>query len=156
MSAQLLAFRKPPPADAQALLDAVVELHALISIDPVMGASPVRAYFVFNPAAKTRITDAIDAADLTREPTAYAVMAYDFAFALHLIEIAGRSVDRERAKAIASASAGLQCATFEAAAEALGVDARPVAAFDAGALKTIFFPSTQETVTRVFRLELRP
>jgi hypothetical protein len=156
MSAQLLAFRKPPPADAQALLDAIVELHALISIDPVMGASPVRAYFVFNPAAKARITDAIYAADLTREPTAFAVMAYDFAFALHLIEIAGRPIDRERAKAIASASAGLQCAAFEAAAEALGVDARAVAAFDAGALKTAFFPSTQETVTHVFRLELRP
>jgi hypothetical protein len=156
MSAQLLAFRKPPPADAQALLDAIVELHALISIDPVMGASPVRAYFVFNPAAKARITDAIYAADLTREPTAFAVMAYDFAFALHLIEIAGRPIDRERAKAIASASAGLQCAAFEAAAEALGVDARPVAAFDVGALKTAFFPSTQETVTHVFRLELRP
>ena len=156
MTAQLLAFRKPPPADAQALLDAVVELHALISIDPVMGASPVRAYFVFNPAAKTRITDAIDAADAAREPTAYAVVAYDFAFALHLIEIAGRPFDRQRAKAIASASAGLQRAAFEAAADALGIEARPVAGFDAGALKAVFFPSTQETVTHVFRLELRP
>src|SRR5580658_2801628 len=127
MTAQLLAFRQPPPADAQALLDAVVELHALISIDPVMGASPVRAYFVFNPAAKGQISTAIDAADATREPTAYAVMAYDFAFALHLIEIAGRPIDRERAKAIASASAGLQCAAFEAAADVLGIEARPVA-----------------------------
>lgn len=155
MSAQLLAFRKPPPADAQALLDAVVELHALISIDPVMGASPVRAYFVFNPAAKAQISAAIDAADAAREPTAYAVMAYDFAFALHLIEIAGRPFRRERAKAIASASAGLQGAAFEAAAEALDIEALPVAAFDAGALKAVFFPSTQETVTHVFRLELR-
>ena len=156
MTAQLLAFRKPPPADAQGLLDAAVELHALISIDPVMGASPVRAYFVFNPAAKARITDAIDAADLAREPTAYAVMAYDFAFALHLIEIAGRPSGRERAKAIASASAGLQGAAFEAAADALGIAARRVAGFDAGALKAAFFPSTEETVTHLFRLEIRP
>ncbi len=155
MTAQLLAFRKPPPADAQALLDAVVELHALISIDPVMGASPGRAYFVFNPAAKARITDAIDASDVQREPTAYAIMAYDFAFALHLIEIAGRPIDRERAKVIASASAGLQRAAFEAAAKALGIEARPVAGFDADALKAVFFPSTQETVIHVFRLELQ-
>jgi hypothetical protein len=138
------------------LLDAVVELHALISIDPVMGASPVRVYFVFNPAAKARISAAIDAADAAPAPTAYAVVAYDFAFALHLIGIAGRPIDRERAKAIASASAGLQRAAFEAAAAALDVEARPVAAFDAGALKAAFFPSTQETVTQLFRLELRP
>jgi hypothetical protein len=153
MTAQLLAFRKPPPAGA--LLDAVVELHALISIDPVMGASPVRAYFVFNSAAKARITAAIDAADVAREPTAYAVVAYDFAFALHLIEIAGRPIDRERAKAVASASAALQGAAFEAAAAALDIEAGPVAAFDAGALKAVFFPSTQETVIHLSRLELQ-
>jgi len=156
MTAQLLAFRKPPPAGARALLEAVVELHALISIDPVMGASPVRAYFVFNPAAKAQIAAAVDAADTTREPTAYAVVAYDFAFALHLIGIAGRPVDRARAEAIASASAELQRAAFEAAAHALGIEAQAVAAFDADALKAVFFPSTQETVTHLFRLELQP
>ena len=68
MTAQLLDFRPsaPPQEAAAALLAAVVELHALIAIDPVMGASPARAYFVFNPAAKARIEAAIDAADAAR------------------------------------------------------------------------------------------
>jgi hypothetical protein len=156
VSAELLAFRRPAPeADAKALLGAVVELHALISIDPVMGASPVRAYFVFNPAAKARILASVASDERARPPTAYAVIAYDFPYALHLIEIAGRPVSSERAKTIATSSAELQRAAFEAAADALGIEADSIAGFDAAALKTDFFPSTQETVTHLFRLELR-
>ena len=153
MTAQLLAFRTPAPPDPSALLDAVVELHALISIDPVMGASPARVYFVLNPAAKDRIAAAIEAAGGRARPAAaYAVMAYDFGFALHLVEIAGRPISRERAKAIATASAELQPAAFLAAAEAVGVEAETVSAFDAEALKAVFFPQTQETVIHVFEL----
>jgi 3-hydroxypropanoate dehydrogenase len=157
MTAQLLAFRKPAPQDAAALLEAVVELHALISIDPVMGASPARVYFVLNPAAKARIAVSIDAADTARAAasSAYAVMAYDFPFALHLIEIAGRAISTERAKAIATASADLQRGAFRAAADAAGIEAQAVAAFDAEALKAAFFPQTQETVIHLFRLELQ-
>ncbi len=157
MSAQLLAFPAPPPQDIDALLAAVVELHALISIDPVMGASPARVYFVFNPAAKARIVASIDAADTARagSSTAYAVMAYDFPFALHLIEIAGRPISSERAKVIATASADLQRGAFWAAADAAGIEAEAVAAFDAEALKATFFPQTQETVIHLFRLELQ-
>jgi hypothetical protein len=155
MTATLLAFPKAPPADdAKPLLEAAVELHALISIDPVMGASPSRVYFVFNPEAKARIAAAIAGGD-ARPPTAYAVTAYDFAFALHLIEIAGRPAGPERARAIATLSAGLQGEALRSAAEALGVEATPVPAFDAGALKSAFFPQTQETVTHLFRLELQ-
>ncbi|HWF75779.1 MAG TPA: hypothetical protein VN694_01260 [Caulobacteraceae bacterium] len=156
MTATLLAFPNPQPADdAKALLEAAVELHALISIDPVMGASPARVYFVFNPEAKRRIAEAVDGGR-GRAPTAYAVVAYDFAFALHLIEIAGRPAAPERAKALASLSAGLQGEALAAAADAVGVEAEPVSALDALALKIAFFPHTQETVTHVFRLELQP
>jgi nitroreductase len=156
MTAELLAFPRPPPAeDANQLLTAVVELHALISIDPVMGASPSRVYFVFNPEAKHRIAAAVGDGG-ARMPTAFAVAAYDFPFALHLIEIAGRPADRDRAKTIATASARLQGEALAAAADALGVDAAPVPAFDAEALKGAFFPHTQETVTHLFRLELQP
>src|SRR5579871_3993192 len=118
MTAQLLAFRPPaPPQETAApLLSAAVGLHALIAIDPVMGASPARTYFVFNPAAKARIVAAIAGADAgrARSASAFAVTAYDFPFALHLIEIASRRLSRERAQAIATASAEMQAATLQA------------------------------------------
>ena len=160
MTAELLAFPKaflkPPPAeDAKPLLAAVVELHALLSIDPIMGASPTRVYFVFNPEAKRRIAASI-VGETPNAPTAYALVAYDFAFALHLIEIAGRTANRERAKTIAELSAGLQAEAVAAAATALGVQASPVGDFDAEALKSTFFPGTQEVVVAVFGLELPP
>ena len=155
MTATLLAFPKSPPADdTRPLLEAAVELHALISIDPVLGASPSRVYFVFNPEAKRRIAAAVEGGE-ARPPTAYAVAAYDFPFALHLIEIAGRPATPERARTIASLSAGLQGGALRAAAAALGVEAQPVPSFDAEALKAAFFAQTQETVTHLFRLELR-
>jgi hypothetical protein len=156
MTAALLAFPKPTPAgDAKALLEAAVELHALISIDPVMGASPARVYFVFNPDAKRRIATSIDG-EGARQPTAYALVTYNYPFALHLIEIAGQPADPERAKAIASLSADLQGYALPPAANAVGIEALPIADFDAEALKAAFFPNTQETVTHLFRLEPQP
>src|SRR5580658_1291525 len=159
MSAQVLAFRSEPPPitnDPQALLTAVVELHTLITADPLVGASPVRVYFVFNPAGKAAIGDAIDAGDPTRRSSAsaYALLAYDFPFALHIVASNGRQIADDRAKAIVSAGAGLQSRALKAAAEALGIEARTVTAFDADALKQAFFPHTQETVIHLFRLEL--
>jgi hypothetical protein len=155
MSAQLLAFRPSPPENAQALLAAVVELHALITIDPVLGASPTRVYFVFDPEAKARVAAAIDLKDRCGRPPAYAVIGYDFPFALHLLDVAAGPISGDRAKAIASASAGLQGEALRTAAAALGIKAQPVTDFDAEALKTLFFPNTQETVTHLLRLELR-
>jgi len=158
MTAELVAFRKPAQGgDAEALLAAAVELHALVAIDPTLGASPVRVCFVFNPEAKARITACLDPADpgRARPAPAYALVAYDFPFALRLVEIAGRRIPRERVKAIVASSAGLQGDALRAAADALGVRARSAPAFDAGELKAAFFPDTQETVTHVFRLELQ-
>jgi 3-hydroxypropanoate dehydrogenase len=162
MTAQLLAFPRPapPPKGAgdnlQALLTAVVELHALITIDPTLGATPVRVYFVFNPDAKARIAACLSPTESHPAPTplAYALVAYDFAFALHLIDAGSRPIASDRAAVIATASAELQGGALRAAAAALGVEARPIRGFDPAGLKACFFPTTQETVTHLFQLEL--
>jgi hypothetical protein len=158
MTGEVLAFRKPVAADErEALLAAVVELHALIGIDPGLGASPVRVYFVFNPQAKARIEASVDGSHRkgARAPTAYALVAFDFPFALHLFEMAGSRIPTERAKQIITCSAELQEGALERAADTLGIDAVSIADFDADALKATFFPNTQESVTHVFQLELQ-
>ena len=91
-----------------------------------------------------------------RAADAYALVAYDFPFALHQLESTASRIPRERARDIVSCNAGLQRDTLRRAAEALGVEARPVVRFDAAELKTTFFPNTQETVIDLFRLRLRP
>jgi hypothetical protein len=143
-------------ADCESLKAAVLELRALISLDRTTGAAPVRIYFAFNAAARARIAGCLDPAETAsrRPPAAFALVAYDFPFALHMIEIAGRQVTKDRAKAIAALSAGLQGDMLQAAAEAVRIEARPVLAFDAAALKAAFFPQTQETLTHLYWLDL--
>jgi nitroreductase len=155
MTGQVVAFRSAAPDDEHdALIAAISPLHTVITLDPILGASPVRIYFVLNPQARTRIAACLDPDDRswTRFVSAFALVAYDFPFALQLIEATARQVLRERAKEIVACSAGLQGDALRAAAAAFGLDAHPIAAFDAGALKAAFFPSTQETVTHLFRL----
>jgi nitroreductase len=155
MTGQVVAFRDPKsPDEREALMAAIGPLHTLITIDPILGASPVRIYFVLNPQARTRIAECLDPNDRSqaRFASAFALVAYDFPFALHLVEGTSPQISSDRAKAIVTCSAGLQGDALQAAAAALGIDARPIPAFDAGALKASFFPSTQETVTHLFRL----
>jgi hypothetical protein len=155
MSGQVVAFRDPKaPDERDALIAAIGPLHALITLDPILGASPVRIYFVLNPQARTRIAECLDPSDRSqaRFASAFALVAYDFPFALHLVEGTAPQIPRERATEIVTCSAGLQGDALQAAAAAFGVDARPIPAFDAGALKASFFPNTQETVTHLFRL----
>jgi hypothetical protein len=155
MTGQILAFRDPKsPDERDTLLEAIGPLHTLITIDPILGASPVRVYFVLNPQARTRIAECLDPSDRSqaRFAAAFALVAYDFPFALHLVESAAPQLAGDPAKSVVTCSAGLQGDALRAAAGALGVDARPIPAFDAGALKASFFPSTQETVTHLFRL----
>jgi hypothetical protein len=155
MSAEVLAFRSPDPTpNREDLLGALVDLHSLITIDPVMGASPVRIYFVLNPAAKAKIAECVE--DVRRpHASAYALVAFDFPFALHVTETSAPQLPLERAKAIVDASAKLQGELLQSAADAMAIEADPVMAFDADALKRAFFPNTQESVTHAFRLELR-
>jgi hypothetical protein len=158
MTAQVIPLVDPAPSeeDREALRDAITELHALITLDPILGVSAVRVYFVVNPTAKARIAASIDPADLGRRrtPSAYALVAYDFPFALHQLQATSSQLATERAKEVVCRSAGLQGEALRAAAEVTGLSMRAVSAFDAGALKSVFFPSTQETVIQLFRLEL--
>ena len=127
MSAEVITFRDAQAESGrEAMLSALAELHSLITIDPVMGASPVRIYFVLNPAVKGRIAAFIDAEDRTyvRPPAAYALISYDFPFGLHLVETSARQMASERAKAVVTSSAALQGGLLHAAACTLGIDAR--------------------------------
>ena len=155
MTGQVVAFRSATTSDErEALIAAIGPLHTLITLDPILGASPVRIYFVLNPQARTRIAECLDPHDRSqaRFASAFALVAYDFPFALHLVETAAPQLSGDRAKEVVTCSAGLQGDALRAAASAFGIDARPIPAFDAGALKASFFPSTQETVTHLFRL----
>jgi nitroreductase len=154
MTAQVIPLKEPPPtANRDALLAAVTDLHALVTLDPVLGASPVRIYFVFNPEAQRRIAASLDRAP-RRPAVAYGLIAYDFPFALQLLQSTATRLARERAIEIASSSAGLQADCLRAAAAALGIEVSPIQAFDDAALKSIFFPNTQETVIQLFQLDL--
>jgi 3-hydroxypropanoate dehydrogenase len=158
MSAQVIQLRDADPAeDGAALLAAVSELHALITLDPVLGASPVRVCFVFNPEARQRIAASLDPTDGAgrRGAPTYALVCYDFPFALQLLRASASRLAEARAKEIVVCSAGLQAEALRVAAATLGIDARPVPAFDAGGLKATFLPNTQETVIQLFALRRR-
>jgi nitroreductase len=156
MSAQVVAFRDPRAEDErQALLAAVDPLHSLITLDPILGASPVRVYFVVSPQNRDRVAACLDPADRSRFARAFALVTFDFPYALQLLAAASPRAGRGSARAIAACSAGLQGAALQAAAAAFGIDAQPIPAFDAGALKAGVFPNTQETVTHLFRLACR-
>ncbi|HTX51557.1 MAG TPA: hypothetical protein VME40_19445 [Caulobacteraceae bacterium] len=157
MTAQIVPIAAPAPSgDDGALRAAVTELHALMTLDPILGAQAARAYFVLNPIAKARIAAAIDPSGRghRRSPAAYALVAYDFPFALLQLQATASQLSPDRAKAVVSRSAGLQGQALQAAAAASSLSALPAPAFDAVALKSAFFPSTQETVIQLFRLEL--
>jgi hypothetical protein len=156
--AEVVDFPTTASTDGRdALYAAAVELQALISIDPVLGASPVRICFAFNPSAKAQIAACLPPSGgaSSRAPIAYAVVAYDFSFALHLFAMAGSPIPLERAKVIITHSADLQETLLTKAAEAVGIAVDPIPGFDDKALKAGFFPETQETVIHLFRLRLR-
>jgi nitroreductase len=158
MTSQIVALRGSQGADArEAWLAAVTDLHTLITLDPVLGASPVRVYFVLNPQAIARVGACVDADDRprARSASALALVAYDFPFALRVVESNAPGISRQRGERIVIHGAGLQGEALRAAAGAMGIDARPLPAFDEGALKAAFFPDTQETVTHLFALALR-
>jgi hypothetical protein len=131
-------------------------LHALITIDPLLGASPVRVYFITNPQAKRQIEPHIERSDGAGpgRPAAYALVSYDFPYALHMFETGGSPLSRERAKKIIVCSADLQADALYRAATALGIEARSLTTFDADGLKSAFFPDTQESVINLLRLTL--
>jgi hypothetical protein len=155
MTAEVLAFESAGrPRERQALMAAIVELHALVALDPVLGAAPVRVYFVVNPHARQRIESCFSGPDRRRPDGAYAMVAYDFPFALELLKSIAPSVDEDRAKTLIETSAEMQEATLVRAAAAIGVHIHPLPKVDTEPLKAAFFPNTQEEVTRVFWFDL--
>jgi hypothetical protein len=158
MAGQVVAFRRPEPTadEPEALIAVLAPLHALISIDPLLGASPVRVYFVLDPQARRRICECVQPGDrpAARSAGAFALIAYDFPFALHIVETNKPQFSRDRAKDIVTCSANLQGDALRAAGKAFGVLAEPIVDFDADALKATFFSRTQESVIHLFRLAL--
>jgi hypothetical protein len=153
VSAAVLSF---PPAvetdDRAALLALVAELHALITLDRAEGASPTRIYFVIRPQGKREVAARLKTPDALPLPEMYALIAYDFPFALFQFEMAGTQITRPRAQEIIIAGAELQADALVRAAAVVGLRAAPAQAFDAEGLKAAFFPNTQETVVHVLRL----
>jgi hypothetical protein len=152
----VVAFRAAAMArDRDALIDAIVDLHAMITLDPILGASPVRIFFVVNPAAKAKVRTCAGLADGDAD-SAYGLVTYDFPFAVQLLAATAPELVEERTRAVITRSARLQAGLLRDAADAVGIDARPAPRFDAPALKAAFFPDTQETVEHLFELRLRP
>lgn len=159
MAAEVIPLRRDTSRDDRAaLLAAIPELHALISLDPLLGASPVRVYFVLNPAAQAEIAQTIGLSERRagQGAYAYALVAYDFPLAQFQLGGETPSIPQERANVILRCSANLQGEGLIRAAGALGLEATSIGAVDAGALKRIFFPNTQEEVVALLRLQLAP
>ncbi len=157
MTADVIPLHHETRADDRAaLIAAIPELHALIALDPLLGASPVRVYFVLNPAAQSEIAKTLGPSDRRAGVGAYAfaLVAYDFPLALFQLKGETPSIPDERAKAIIRASAALQGEGLVRAADVLGLDARRIAPFDADALKRVFFPNTQEEVVDLLRVRI--
>ena len=96
MTAAVLSFTPAVEADdREALLAIVTELRALITLDRVEGASPVRNYFVMSPAGKREVAARLKPTGPT--PEMYALIAYDFPFARFQFEMAATQITGDRA-----------------------------------------------------------
>jgi 3-hydroxypropanoate dehydrogenase len=136
---------------ARDLLD---QLHGLLKLDPIAGASPARALFVVSDEAKARLARHLspgDAAQAQRAP-ALGLVGYDFPFAISLLLAGGTKPDCVAAIRTARRSAGLQGECLRLAARAVGLDAQPIANFDAAGLRSAFFAGSEATVISLCRL----
>jgi hypothetical protein len=156
MTAELVAFPGRADEDREALVAALLELHALLRLDHPSGATPTRAYLVANPQAMARIAAALPANERRRPRAAYALIAYDFPFAFFQFGQTTAQTPPERIKALITGSAGSQDEQVERAARAVGFRAQIIDSFDAPALKQTFFPQTQESVVAVLALTMAP
>jgi 3-hydroxypropanoate dehydrogenase len=155
MSAQVLRLR-PQSCSAAApvareLLD---QLHGLLKLDPIAGVSPARALFVVSDDAKARLARHLGPADAdqaVRAP-ALAVIGYDFPFAVSLLLAAKGGGDCAAAIRVARRSAALQGESLRLAARAVGLEAQPIANFDAAGLRAEFFSGSEGTVVSLCTL----
>ena len=155
-----LGLEAPPQRGLSLPRARLDELHALLTLDPIAGASPSRTLFVVSEAAKARLARRTCPSCLETVLTApaCAVVGYDFAFAVQLAlsSQAAEPGDTDLAIRTASLGAALQGDGLIRAAAALGLGATPIANFDAAALRAEFFGETSATVVFVCRLDLNP
>jgi 3-hydroxypropanoate dehydrogenase len=158
MSAQVVRLRQDVCSEAPAPVPRVVldQLHDLLQLDPIAGASAVRTLFVASEAGKARLASHLSPADTTLalSAPAVAVIGFDFLFAVSLILSRSSIADPDCARAVRTAqrSAALQGDTLRLAAAAVGLRATPIANFDAAGLRAEFFAGTEATVVSLSRL----
>src|SRR5580658_2374180 len=132
------------------------ELHALLHLGPVADAEPARTLFVASDAGKARLARHLcpTLRDEMMAAPACAIVAFDFPFALNVLASAepAACADPSLAIRIAARSAALQGEVLMLAARSLGLEAAPIARFDAGGLRAEFFAGTEATVVFLCRL----
>jgi 3-hydroxypropanoate dehydrogenase len=158
MTAQVVRLRPEVGSAAATSIPREVlgQLHGLLRLDPIAGASPARTLFAVSGAAKARLVRCLAPAD--REAAlaapALAVTGFDFLFAVSLLLAASPVANPDCAQAIRTAqrSAAIQGEVLGLAAHAVGLRAEPIANFDAAGLRAAFFAGTQATVVSLCRL----
>jgi len=156
MSAQVVRMKPEACSGAVPVArDLLDQLHGLLKLDPIAGASPARALFVVSDDAKARLARHLspgDAEHALRAP-ALGLVGYDFPFAVSLLlASAGAKPDCATAIRTARRSAALQGECLRLAARAVGLEARAIANFDATALRAAFFAGSEATVVSLCRL----
>ena len=158
MSAQVVPLRRGICGGTPAPVPRAVfaQLHDLLQLDPIGGASAVRTLFVASETAKARLARHLSPADsvLALNAPAIAVIGFDFLFAISLIVSASPVANPDCGLAIRTAqrSAALQGATLRLAADAVGLEATAIANFDAAGLRSEFFGGSEATVVALCRL----
>jgi len=137
--------RPVPPALLMALYD-------LMRFGPTeSNITPARFHFVVSKQAKTRLEPLLDEGNRaqTMAAPATAIIGYDLDFARTLPVLAPHAAARmqgmlaknpEKAKLMATRSAGLQGGYFMIAARALGLDCGPMSGFNPAGVDAEFFP----------------
>jgi 3-hydroxypropanoate dehydrogenase len=158
MSAQVVRLRRDVWSGAaapvpRALLD---QLHDLLQLDPIAGASAVRTLFVASEAGKARLARHLAPSEReeAKAVPAFAIIGFDFLFAVSLILSVSPIANPDCGAAVRTAqrSAALQGDTLRLAAAAVGLRASVIANFDAAGLRSEFFAGTQATVVSLCRL----
>jgi len=113
-----------------------------------VNASPLRLLFLRSPEAKERLRPTLSAGNLekTMKAPVVAVAAFDERFVDHLpflfphVDARPWFADPQAAKQTAALNGALQVAYFILALRAVGLDAGPMAGFDAAKVDAEFFP----------------
>lgn len=134
-----------------ALLMAIYDLARLGPTET--NTTPARFHFVVSKAAKARLEPLLDEGNRqqTLSAPATAIVGYDLDFAHTLYKLAPKAAEGlshalagnpEKAKLMATRSAGLQGGYFMVAARALGLDCGPMSGFDRDGVDREFFAGT--------------